>query len=131
MPSRLTQFTWTILREQLIDKKHFRGSLASGVMNPGEELKMVTAKSPLVLSILRVRPVSFISIKSAKDFTRPVQVMAYEFMWTPNCTSQGAKEGVIWIGGPVCMRKKHDPCIGTDRYCTVLDGFLSFVDCTF
>jgi hypothetical protein len=27
----------------------------SGVMNPGEELKMVTAKSPLVLSILRVR----------------------------------------------------------------------------
>ena len=30
-------------------------SVSRGVMNPGEELKMVTAKSPLVLSILRAR----------------------------------------------------------------------------
>lgn len=58
------------------------------VMNPGEELKMVTAKSPLVLSILRV--------------------MAYELMWTPNCTSQGAKEGARDLMEKVNLSVKAD-----------------------
>lgn len=42
-------------------------------VNPTDELKMVTAKSPLVLSILRV--------------------MAYQFMWTPKGTVKSAREG--------------------------------------
>eukprot|EP00434_Breviolum_minutum_P004852 symbB.v1.2.004279.t1/scaffold220.1/size262620/3 len=93
------------------------------VMNPGEELKMVTAKSPLVLSILRVRPVSFISIQSAKDFTRPVQVMAYEFMWTPNCTSQGAKEGARDLMERVSLSVKADRDWITDAMVRMGDVF--------
>ncbi|CAJ1374319.1 unnamed protein product [Effrenium voratum] len=58
------------------------------VMNPGEELKMVTAKSPLVLSILRV--------------------MAYEFMWTPNCTPRGAREGARDLMERVSLSVKAD-----------------------
>lgn len=57
-------------------------------MNPGEELKMVTAKSPLVLSILRV--------------------MAYELMWTPNATVQGAKEGARDLMERVSLGVKAD-----------------------
>ena len=94
---------------------------SSGVMNPGEELKMVTAKSPLVLSILRVRlrvmllwchksseeSHEIINMKHNAALKKAhvkenVQVMAYELMWTPNCTSQGAKEGetlTIWSLG--------------------------------
>ena len=69
-----------------------------GVMNPGEELKMVTAKSPLVLSILRVRRRCAVFLarfaSEASPATLPSgQVMAYEFMWTPNCAARGAKEG--------------------------------------
>jgi len=57
-------------------------------MNPGEELKMVTAKSPMVLSILRV--------------------MAYEFMWTPNCTPKGACQGARDLMERVSVAVKAD-----------------------
>ena len=33
------------------------------------------------------------SIRVIRHVKEKLQVMAYELMWTPNCTSQGAKEG--------------------------------------
>eukprot|EP00913_Durusdinium_trenchii_P009886 g9279.t1 len=74
-----------------------------GVMNPGEELKMVTAKSPLVLSILRV--------------------MAYEFMWTPNCAARGAKEGARDLMERVSLSVKADRDWITDAMIRMGEAF--------
>ncbi|CAK8997801.1 unnamed protein product [Durusdinium trenchii] len=73
------------------------------VMNPGEELKMVTAKSPLVLSILRV--------------------MAYEFMWTPNCAARGAKEGARDLMERVSLSVKADRDWITDAMIRMGEAF--------
>ncbi|CAE7777304.1 unnamed protein product [Symbiodinium sp. CCMP2456] len=72
-------------------------------MNPGDELKMVTAKSPMVLSILRV--------------------MAYEFMWTPSCTPRGAKEGARDLMERVNVSVKADRDWITDAMVRMGEAF--------
>lgn len=72
-------------------------------MNPGDELKMVTAKSPMVLSILRV--------------------MAYEFMWAPSCTPRGAKEGARDLMERVNVSVKADRDWITDAMVRMGEAF--------